>query len=141
MTTLFGRAVIDLRQARTSAEELEFTCMSVFANITFLVPEGAEVRPSGMAILGSSKCMVPESDQPSALPAMSVDATTIFGRLRIRTTDEELDDETEAPAATRAAAPSEHPGEASPIHNVEVPDSLEGAGVDAATNDLEPVAY
>nr|WHW29328.1 hypothetical protein [uncultured bacterium] len=92
MMTLFGRAVIDLREADTTAEQLEFTCFSVFANITFLVPEGAEVRPSGMAILGSSRSVVPTSDVVCHLPPMSVDATTIFGRIRIRTTDHDPED-------------------------------------------------
>ena len=43
MMTLLGRAVIDLHDASSSAEELEFTCLSVFANITFTVHENAEV--------------------------------------------------------------------------------------------------
>lgn len=88
MMTLFGHAVIDLRDARTSADELEFTCLSVFANITFIVPEGAEIRPSGMAILGSSKSTVPISGGSCDLPPISAEATTIIGRLRIRTTEE-----------------------------------------------------
>lgn len=87
MLTLFGRAFIDLREARTSAEELEFTCLSVFAIVTIIVPEGAEVRPSGTAILGSSRSTVPVSDAACQLPPISVDATTVFGRMRIRTTD------------------------------------------------------
>ncbi len=89
MMTLFGRAVIDLRHAQTSAEEIEFTCLSVFANITFLVPEGAEVRPSGLAIFGSSRSTVPLSNTPCELPPMSIDATTVFGRLRVRTTEQD----------------------------------------------------
>lgn len=88
MMTLFGRAVIDLRDARTNAEELEFTCLSVFANITFIVPEGAEIRPSGMAIFGSSRSTVPTSGAPCDLPPISIEATTVIGRLRIRTTEE-----------------------------------------------------
>jgi hypothetical protein len=88
MMTLLGRAVIDLRDASSSAEELEFTCLSVFGNITFIVPEGAEVRPSGMAILGSSKSTVPISGAACDLPPISVEATTIIGRLSIRTTEE-----------------------------------------------------
>lgn len=100
MKTLFGRAVIDLRDAQSSAEEIEFTCLSILANVTFIVPEGAEVRPSGMAIFGSSRSTVPLSDKECDLPAISVDATTIFGRLRIRTT--ELDPAKEAKKARKA---------------------------------------
>jgi len=92
MVTLFGRAAIDLREAHTSAEQLEFSCLSISANITFLAPEGAEVRPSGIASLGSSKSTVPVSDTACHLPPMSVDSTTIFGRIRIRTTDLDPED-------------------------------------------------
>lgn len=93
MLTLFGRAFIDLREARTSADELEFSCLSVFANVTFIVPEGAEVRPSGTAILGSSRSTVPVTDASCQLPPISVDATTVFGRMRIRTTDTDPEDD------------------------------------------------
>lgn len=100
MKTLFGRAIIDLRHAQSNAEEIEFTCLSVLANVTFIVPEGAEVRPSGVAIFGSSRSTVPLSDKECDLPAISVNATTIFGRLRIRTTD--LDPAKEAKKAKKA---------------------------------------
>jgi hypothetical protein len=91
--TLFGRCLIDLRQAETTADELSFSCISVFAGVTFIVPEGAEVRPSGMAILGSARSLVPVSDSPATLPPISIDAITVLGRLRIRTTDEEPEEE------------------------------------------------
>ncbi len=91
--TLFGRCLIDLRQAETTADELSFSCVSAFAGVTFIVPEGAEVRPSGMAILGSARSLVPVSDTPAHLPPISIDAVTVMGRLRIRTTDEEPEEE------------------------------------------------
>lgn len=91
--TLFGRCLIDLRQAETTADELSFSCVSAFAGVTFIVPEGAEVRPSGMAILGSARSLVPVSDTPAHLPPISIDAITVMGRLRIRTTDEEPEEE------------------------------------------------
>ena len=96
--------MIDLRQARTSAEELSFTCISIFTKITFLVPE---------------------SDQASVLPPISVDAMTICGRLRFRTTDEGLDEEAEVPTAAAEQTPVGTPSDVSPSHNVEVSDSLE----------------
>lgn len=91
--TLFGRCLIDLRQAETTADELSFSCISVFAGVTFIVPEGAEVRPSGVAVLGSARSLVPVSDSPAHLPPISIDAITVLGRLRIRTTDEEPEEE------------------------------------------------
>lgn len=91
--TLFGRCLIDLRQAETTADELSFSCISAFAGVTFIVPEGAEVRPSGVAVLGSARSLVPVSDTPANLPPISIDAITVLGRLRIRTTDEEPEEE------------------------------------------------
>lgn len=91
--TLFGRCLIDLRQAETTADELSFSCISAFAGVTFIVPEGAEVRPSGVAVLGSARSLVPVSDTPAHLPPISIDAITVLGRLRIRTTDEEPEEE------------------------------------------------
>ncbi len=88
MLTLFGSAVVDLRDARATAEAIEFTCTSVFATVTFIVPEGAEIRPSGIAVFGSARSTVPLTDEACHLPSMAIDAVTIFGRLRIRTTEE-----------------------------------------------------
>ncbi len=129
MMTLFGRAVIDLREARTSAEQLEFTCLSVFANITFLVPEGAEVRPSGMAILGSSRSTVPISDVECHLPPMSVDATTIFGRIRIRTTDLDPEDSDKTSFWSRFKRDKQTPAE---------PAGTRDGGVDLQDTPAEP---
>ena len=85
--TLFGRCLIDLRKAETTADEVCFSCISVFAGVTFIVPDGAEVRPSGVAVLGSARSLVPVSDTPAHLPPISIDAITVLGRLRIRTID------------------------------------------------------
>lgn len=83
--TFFGRATIDLREAETTADELAFDCMSAFASITFIVPEGAEVRPSGMAILASAHSDVPVDVGNCHLPKIAIDAVTLFGRFRIVT--------------------------------------------------------
>ena len=83
--TFFGRATIDLREAETTAEELSFDCMSAFASITFIVPEGAEIRPSGMAVLASARSDVPVEIGGSHLPKIAIDAITLLGRFRIIT--------------------------------------------------------
>lgn len=83
--TFFGRATIDLREAETTADELTFECMSAFASITFIVPEGAEIRPSGMAVLASARSDVPVQVGGSHLPKIAIDAITLLGRFRIIT--------------------------------------------------------
>lgn len=100
--TFFGRATIDLREAQTTAEELSFDCMSAFASITFIVPEGAEIRPSGMAILASARSDVPVEVGGSHLPKIAIDAITLFGRFRI-VTGEALEAEQEPEGHTEAA--------------------------------------
>lgn len=100
--TFFGRATIDLREAQTSADELIFDCMSAFATITFIVPEGAEVRPSGMAILASARSDVPVEIGGCHLPKIAIDAITLFGRFRV-VTGEALEVEQDAEAGVAGA--------------------------------------
>ena len=103
--TFFGRATIDLREAQTTAEELAFDCMSAFASITFIVPEGAEIRPSGMAILASARSDVPVEVGGSHLPKIAIDAITLFGRFRI-VTGEALEEEQNAEDRLEEAIPA-----------------------------------
>ncbi|MEM7286291.1 MAG: hypothetical protein AAF480_08075 [Actinomycetota bacterium] len=104
--TFFGRATIDLRQAQTTADELAFDCMSAFASITFIVPEGAEIRPSGMAILASARSEVPVEVGGSHLPKIAIDAVTLFGRFRI-VTGEALEADEHAAEQTAARVGSD----------------------------------
>jgi hypothetical protein len=88
---VFGRSVIDMRQAASDADEISITTISAFASLTLLVPEGAKVEPAGTAILASSLCQVPASNRPCELPPIRVEAMTVLGKLRVLTvTDEEL---------------------------------------------------
>ncbi len=81
--TLFGRCLLDLREAETEADELWFSVASVFATVEIIVPEGTIVQPSGMAFLGASSCEVPRSKRRGPLPAIEIDSVTVFGSLRI----------------------------------------------------------
>ncbi len=81
--TLFGRCLLDLREAETEADELWFSVASVFATVEIIVPEGTIVQPSGMAFLGASSCEVPRSKRRGPLPALEIDSITVFGSLRI----------------------------------------------------------
>jgi len=147
--TLFGRCLIDLRQAETTADELSFSCVSAFAGVTFIVPEGAEVRPSGMAILGSARSLVPVSDTPGHLPPISIDAITVFGRLRIRTTDEIPEEEVrdswrarrrvrgEAKAAAKATAKTANQA-ARAAHDAETAAAERAAQIALEGVDLKP---
>jgi len=80
---VFGRTVIDLRNAETTAERLVFRCMSVFGSVVFVVPEAADVRTSGLAVLASQRSAVPASDESSSGPTIDIDATTVLGKLHV----------------------------------------------------------
>ena len=82
---VFGRTTLDLRQVESQAEQIEIRCLSVFAGVTILVPKGADVRPAGTAILASTSCHIPATDEPSALPPVIITATTVLGTLHIQT--------------------------------------------------------
>ena len=82
---VFGHTTLDLRQVESQAQEIEIRCLSVFAGVTILVPKGADVRPAGTAILASTSCHIPATDEPSALPPVIITATTVLGTLHIQT--------------------------------------------------------
>lgn len=82
---VFGRTTIDLRLAESQAAAIEIHCMSVFAGVTILVPKGADVRPAGTAILASTSCDIPATDEPSSLPPVLISSTTVLGKLHIQT--------------------------------------------------------
>ena len=82
---VFGHTTLDLRQVESQAEQIEIRCLSVFAGVTILVPKGADVRPAGTAILASTSCHIPATDEPSTLPPVLITATTVLGTLHIQT--------------------------------------------------------
>lgn len=95
--TLLGRCYLDMSDAIIDEGRLRMKVTVVFGAATFIVPDGAEVRPSGMAFLASSSVDVPPDDPRSDLPTIEMEWTCLFGRLRIITPtsaigDEELDE-------------------------------------------------
>lgn len=86
---LFGRCVIDLRDATADADDIRINATSVFASVLILVPDGADVLPSGTAVLASAACLVPPADGSSPLPPVRVESTTVLGKLRIQVLSDE----------------------------------------------------
>lgn len=83
--TVFGRTFLDMRHAETPASAVDMRIWCVFGSVTILVPEGADVRPSGMAFLGTSDCVVPTLPVDAGFPPLDVEANVVFGRVRVRT--------------------------------------------------------
>lgn len=94
---LLGLCHLDLRHSFVETERVRVKVTVVFGSATFLVPNGAEVRPSGMSLLGGSIVDVPEHDDTSDLPTLEIEWISVLGRLRI-VTEDTIDAE---PAETR----------------------------------------
>jgi hypothetical protein len=76
-----------MRDSFVDAEQLKMNVTVFLGSATFVVPSGAEVRPSGMSLLSGSVVDVPEHDDPSELPTLQIEWTSIFGSVKIITED------------------------------------------------------
>ncbi|MEM7275305.1 MAG: hypothetical protein AAF547_19670, partial [Actinomycetota bacterium] len=111
-------------------EKLKMSVTVFLGSATFILPDGAEVRPSGMALLAASMVDVPDHDDTSDLPTLDIEWSCIFGRLRILSED----------AAARLAAEEEQKRlERGPRHRIffwrrgPVPDTTAAPPVVAAS--------
>ncbi|MEM7036579.1 MAG: hypothetical protein AAF570_06315 [Bacteroidota bacterium] len=100
---VFGSCLLDMRHSfAEDDDELKMTVLTVCGSARILLPEGAEVRPSGTAVLASSIVDVPEHDDPADLPTLEIEWLSILGRLRIVTDRAEELEDAEAPTAAEA---------------------------------------
>ncbi len=78
VVNLFGGADLDMRGAIVTADEVRITVVSLFGGSDIIVPEGADVEMTGMAIFGGN-----DSDVASApilgSPRIVVRAISLFG--------------------------------------------------------------
>ena len=84
---LLGVCHLDLRNSFVETERIRVKVTVLFGSATFIVPNGAEVRPSGLSLLGGSIVDVPEHEDTSELPTLEIDWISILGRIRIVTED------------------------------------------------------
>ncbi|MGF1595949.1 MAG: hypothetical protein ACFCVK_03310 [Acidimicrobiales bacterium] len=90
-----GSCQLDMRHSDVDDESLKMKVTVVLGSATFVLPDGAEVRPSGVSLLSVSSVDVPDQDERSELPVLEIEWTVVFGRLRIRTAGAEASDETD----------------------------------------------
>lgn len=86
-TTVFnvcGRSILDLRLAETRSDRVEMTVLAVLGSVMVVVPEGSDVRLSGSSFLASSDCLVEHTGEASHLPPIMVTATTVLGRMIVK---------------------------------------------------------
>ncbi|MGI9608355.1 MAG: hypothetical protein ACR2P0_19655 [Acidimicrobiales bacterium] len=153
---LFGHCFVDFRQAYTDpeVEKIKMSVTCVFGNTTFLMPHGADVKPSAMSLFASTGFEVPESATECQLPTIEMETTTLFGRTRVVIDEEDIVqnpagadtglvvDVGSSRAAEVEAVPAEAeapPGSMSPViedHGSEAPS--EPPPVPAATPVIDP---
>ncbi|MGH1492873.1 MAG: hypothetical protein ACRBK7_26345 [Acidimicrobiales bacterium] len=141
-----GDCYLDMRKALVDEEQpVKFEVTVVLGSVTFVVPPGVEIRPSGMSILASSKVAVPTAED-SSFPVIEVEWNCILGRIRIISMDEVGNDlqvvgaETQpalavAPAAQAIAAPDA----GQPLGVAAEPAVVAGFGFQDISTDVPPI--
>lgn len=131
---VFGTVHLDMRKSFAEDDDkLKMNVTVLFGSATFILPFGAEVRPSGTSILAGSVVDVPEHDDPSELPTIDIEWTCVLGRLRI-VTDTPVQTEVQDVVVVAATPEPEVLAPATP--NI-APDAVEAV---AATAQAEPAA-
>jgi hypothetical protein len=108
--TLFGSCDLDMRNVVVDEGRLRINVTVLFGIARFLIPEGAEVRPSGSCVFASSVVNVPPNGERPDLPTIEIEWNCIFGRMRILSPSavtESLDVATAQPAAQPVAQPAQ----------------------------------
>ena len=96
VVALLGICHLDMRHSFVEAEQLKMKATVLLGSATFIVPNGAEVRPSGMSFLSGSTVDVPEHDDTTDLPTLDIEWTVIFGSVKIISEDTLVEIEQEA---------------------------------------------
>jgi len=84
---LFGSVRLDMRHSFVEGDEpdeLKMKVMVLFGSAVLILPEGAEVRPSGVSFLSAEWVDVPDH-VPVGLPTLEVEWTCVFGRVHVVT--------------------------------------------------------
>jgi hypothetical protein len=102
---VLGSCRLDMRHsfAEDIGEVLRMKVTVFLGSATFVLPRGAEVRPSGLSLLSASSVDVPDREEETDLPMLDIEWTSILGRIRI-VTEAELAVPAE-PAVPAAAEP------------------------------------
>jgi hypothetical protein len=81
--TIFGDVVLDLREARIPAAELQLRASSVFGDIDVLVPEGVEVEARTRTVFGDVRQEAGDAHAPGA-PRIVLTGGSVFGDVKVR---------------------------------------------------------
>jgi hypothetical protein len=76
---VLGDVIVDLRDAEVRGEQLSIQATAVVGDVYVLVPPGATVQMSGVAVLGHRKFAVEPAEYTLAVPVVRVSAVAILG--------------------------------------------------------------
>jgi hypothetical protein len=82
--TVFGDVVLDLREARIPAVELQIRARTVFGDIDLLVPEGVDVVVRAATVFGDVRQETGEDAPAPGAPRIVLAGGTLFGDVRVR---------------------------------------------------------
>ncbi|MEE9414445.1 MAG: hypothetical protein V3V01_04105 [Acidimicrobiales bacterium] len=82
---VLGKCHLDLTEAFVDdeAEEISMSVLTVFGSVSLLLPEGSQVRPSGIAILAADAIDLPMTEELTALAPLNLKWTALFARVRV----------------------------------------------------------
>ncbi|MDQ1732050.1 MAG: hypothetical protein QOK10_2209 [Pseudonocardiales bacterium] len=82
---VLGDVIVDLRTAELRAEELSIKATAVLGDVYVLVPRGASVELSGIAVVGRKKLAAEAADYAVAVPVVRVSAFATIGDVIVAT--------------------------------------------------------
>ncbi|MDT4946509.1 MAG: hypothetical protein QOH14_3242, partial [Pseudonocardiales bacterium] len=82
---VLGDVIIDLRTAELRGEELSIQATALVGDVHVVVPPGATVELSGIAVLGRKKLAVEPADFALAVPVVRVSAFAMIGDVIVAT--------------------------------------------------------
>lgn len=113
---VFGRCHVDYRDASADPEleRITIKVFCLFGAVTMIMRAGTDVRPSVVSLLASSRCDVEGGDREdeTSFPAVVLEVTTLFGRCRVVSSPEEVE-ETEAEVEQRRVTDTVEPNPSS----------------------------
>jgi hypothetical protein len=82
---VLGDVIVDLRDANVRGEQLSIQATALVGDVYVLVPPGATVEMSGVAVLGHKKFAVEPAEYTLAVPVVRVSAAAILGDVIVAT--------------------------------------------------------
>lgn len=83
ITSIFGGATVDLRQAHLNPTGASLSVFALFAGTEIIVPRGWHLKARGLPIFGGFDNKADAQAEPGT-PTLKIEATAIFGGIEIK---------------------------------------------------------